>query len=31
MNIIAVNTANIELKLQKETIVKGMLGMLSYE
>ena len=30
MNIIAINTVNIELKLQKETIVKGMLGMLSY-
>ena len=26
-----INTVNIELKLQKKTIVKGILGMLSYE
>ena len=31
MNYIAINTVKIELKLQKKTIVKGILGMLSYE
>ena len=30
MNIIAISTVNIELKLQKKTIVKRTLGMLSY-
>ena len=31
INVIGINTVNIELKLQKKTIVKGILGMLSYE